>query len=60
MKNFIDNQNINNEENGYMPEARSVENKACVSCTIGSTCLLDDVIPDFEVAGLMALYGIVG
>lgn len=35
-----------------------VNNKYCSTCSIGSLCLLDGPIPDFEVAGIAGLFGV--
>ncbi|MGN0145485.1 MAG: subtilosin A family bacteriocin [Clostridium sp.] len=32
--------------------------KGCAACSVGAACLADGPIPDFEVAGLLGLYGI--
>ena len=47
-------------ENNEMEEAKAADKKSCSACAIGTLCLADGPVPDFEVAGLMALYGIVG
>lgn len=41
-------------------EAKIVENKGCSACAIGAACLADGPIPDFEVAGVLAIYGVTG
>lgn len=41
-------------------KATIVENKGCASCAIGALCFSDGPIPDFEIAGLLSLYGITG
>lgn len=41
-------------------EAKIVENKGCSACAIGAACLADGPIPDFEIAGVLAIYGVTG
>ncbi len=53
-------ENVKIEEKKVMEEAKIVEKKSCAACAIGAACLADGPIPDFEVAGLLALYGIWG
>ena len=53
-------ENVKIEEKKVMEEAKIVEKKSCAACAIGAACLADGPIPDFEVAGLLGLYGIWG
>lgn len=38
--------------------AKVAMNKYCSACSLGTLCLLDGPIPDFEVAAIAALLGI--
>lgn len=46
------------KEEVKVEEAKIVENKGCSACAIGAMCLADGPIPDFEIAGVLAIYGI--
>lgn len=39
-------------------KAKIVENKFCAGCAWAAVCLADGPIPDFEIAGISALYGL--
>lgn len=39
-------------------QAEIVNNKFCSACALGTLCLADGPIPDFEIAGIAALYGV--
>lgn len=41
-----------------LAQAEIVNNRFCSACALGVLCLADGPIPDFEVAGIAALYGI--
>ena len=41
-------------------KAKIVENKGCAACAVGAACLADGPIPDFEIAGVVGVYGITG
>jgi len=41
-----------------MEKAMIINNSSCSACAVGVLCLADGPIPDFEVAGLLALYGL--
>lgn len=50
---------MENKKN-IMEEAKTVENNTCTACAIGAICLSDGPVPDFEIAGLLALYSLQG
>lgn len=39
-------------------KATIVQNKYCNACAAGSLCLLDGIVPDFEVAAVAAVFGV--
>ncbi|MGS6421023.1 subtilosin A family bacteriocin [Enterococcus lactis] len=39
-----------------MEKAMIVNNKSCSVCAIGAACLADGPIPDFEIAGVSAIF----
>jgi len=39
-------------------KAQIVNNSRCAACAIGALCLADGPLPDFELIGLYALFGI--
>jgi len=39
--------------------ATIVQNKYCNACAAGALCLLDGPVPDFEVAGVAGVFGVV-
>ena len=41
-------------------KAKIVENKGCAACAVGAACLADGPIPDFEIAGVVGVYGVTG
>ena len=41
-------------------KAKIVENKGCPACAVGAACLADGPIPDFEIAGVVGVYGVTG
>lgn len=41
-------------------KAKIVENKGCSACAVGALCLADGPIPDFEIAGVSAVFGVTG
>ncbi|WP_286010105.1 subtilosin A family bacteriocin [Clostridium sp. Marseille-Q2269] len=49
---------MENMKNKNIEKAQIIDNKYCASCSIGAICLADGPVPDFEVAGIAALYGI--
>ena len=49
-----------NTNNNEMEEAKTADMKSCSACALGVACFADGPIPDFEVAGILGLYGIVG
>ena len=56
----MNNEMIKTSGENEMEEALVVEKKSCSACAIGAACLADGPIPDFEVAGLLGLYGLWG
>ena len=43
-----------------MEKAKIVENKGCAACAVEAACLADGPIPDFEIAGVVGVYGVTG
>lgn len=39
-------------------KATIVQNKYCNACAAGTLCLLDGPVPDFELVGIAALFGV--
>lgn len=47
-------------EDLIMKKVVIVENKGCVICLIGVVCLVDGFIFDFEIVGVIGLFGLWG
>lgn len=39
-----------------MEKATIVNNKGCSVCAVGAVCLADGPVPDFEIAGVSAVF----
>ena len=52
---MIKNNKINNPS-VKIEKATVVNNKGCSVCAIGAICLADGPIPDFEIAGVSAVF----
>ncbi len=40
-------------------EAKIIKANGCSICSSGSLCLVDGIIPDFEVAGVSLVFGVI-
>ena len=52
------NTNMKRNNNVEIEMPLFVNNKYCATCALGAACLLDGIVPDFEIAGVAGIFEI--